>query len=162
MFSARFVKVRDNVVPSSWVPSTVTVTVLKSKPGCPSTITSMMRVPVSTDGEGGVSGGGWGRSGSGAGIYSRRVKAYSNRSGLPASSRTPISSMRTWSTRMAVVISATNDTGSAARNLSRRVFSPSPASDPVSTPTREICVARRPRPWKKSPSRAGTPCWINI
>ena len=45
-------------LPSSWVPSAVTVTVLKSKLSCPSTITSTISVPVSR--EGGSGGGGSG------------------------------------------------------------------------------------------------------
>src|SRR5204863_472546 len=120
----RLVRVRVSDVPSSCVPSTLTVTLLKSKPGWPSTVTSTTNVPVSTDGCGGGCGGGGTGSGAGGGTNSRNVKAYSNRAGLPASSRKPISSMSTFSTCVAVAISATKETGAAARNFSCKVFNP--------------------------------------
>src|SRR5437016_6062332 len=56
------VKVRDSDLLSSCVPSTVSVTLLKSKSDCPSTTTSTMSVPVSTGGGGGGGGGGRGFS----------------------------------------------------------------------------------------------------
>src|SRR5688572_29126362 len=66
--SVRFVSVCDNGVPSSFVPSNVTVTLLKSKSGSPVTVTSTRNVPVSTGvGGGGGGGGGGGSSSSGGG-----------------------------------------------------------------------------------------------
>jgi len=56
------------------------------------------------------------------------------------------------------VIGGNIATGAAARNLSRSFFKLSATSAPVSTPVRVIWLARRPRPWRKSPSRAGMPC----
>ncbi len=95
--------VHDSELPSSCVPSTRTDTLLKSKPGCPVTVTSTTSVPVSTDGGGGGGGGGGDGGGGGGGdggglgggANSRNVSAYSNRSGLPASSRMPSSSIST-------------------------------------------------------------------
>src|SRR5260221_12845715 len=54
--SLRLVKVFDSTVPSSCVPSTVTIVELKSKPGWPSTTTSTTSVPVSVLGGGGGGG----------------------------------------------------------------------------------------------------------
>src|SRR4051794_21109194 len=108
----RFVRVRDNEVPSVCVPLTETVTVLKSKFGCPSTRTSTMSVAVETGGGGGGSGGG-SSCGRGGGINSRRTRAYSNSSVLPASSRTSICSTSILLTLVAVAISATKGRGSA-------------------------------------------------
>src|SRR5579859_2304053 len=110
----RLVSVLEKDEPSSFVPSTLTVTVLKSKLGWPSTMTSTTNVPVFVLGGGGGGGGGGSTCGGGGGVNSRRVKAYSKRSGLPARSRTPISSMRTLSTLVAVETSAVKGTGVAA------------------------------------------------
>src|SRR5262245_53004977 len=156
----RLVKVWFSCVPSLFVPSTVTVTLLKSKFGSSSTSTSTMSVPVSTEGGGGGGGGGGSSvSGGGGGKNSRSVSSYSNRSGLPASSRTPNSSINTLSTFVAVAMSATKGTASAARNFSRQVLRSSPDSGPVNAPVSVMRPARRPRSCRKSPSSAGTPCW---
>ncbi len=89
-------------------------------------------------------------------MNSRRVSAYSKRRGLPASSRTPSSSIKTWSTLVAPAMSATNETGVALRNFVRSVARAVATAGPVSTPLSEMRVARRPRSCRKSPSSAGT------